>query len=118
MSDSRRALVLDAACPVFEPLGIEGVRSRKIAMQAGHTLGAIYSCFDNKEAIYEALLAESLARRDAEDALLGNTSLFAYGAGLLLWHTGRSAVRRLLGQAGRVPAARCRTRLILKNFQE
>lgn len=118
MNNSRRALVLDAARSVFERQGDEGVRSREIATQAGHTPGAIYACFDNKEAIYEALLAESLARRDAEDALLGNTSLFAHGAGLLLRHTGRSAVRRLPGQAGRAPAARCRTRLIFKNFQE
>ena len=89
MNDSRRALVLDATCPVFESLGIEGASIGEIAMQAGHTPGAIYSCFDNNEAIYEALLAESLARLNAEDALRGNTSLFAHGVGLLLRHTGR-----------------------------
>lgn len=62
MNDSRRALMLDAARSVFERLGIEGASIREIAKQAGYTPGAIYSYFDNKEAIYGALLAESLER--------------------------------------------------------
>lgn len=65
MNDSRRALVLDAARSVFERLGIEGASIREIARQAGYTPGAIYSYFDNKEAIYGALLAESLERLNA-----------------------------------------------------
>lgn len=62
LNDSRRALMLDAARSVFERLGIEGASIREIAKQAGYTPGAIYSYFDNKEAIYGALLAESLER--------------------------------------------------------
>lgn len=62
MNDSRRALMLDAARSVFERLGIEGASIREIAKQAGYTPGAIYSYFENKEAIYGALLAESLER--------------------------------------------------------
>ncbi len=62
MNDSRRALMLDAARAVFGRLGIEGASIREIAKQAGYTPGAIYSYFDNKEAIYGALLAESLER--------------------------------------------------------
>ena len=62
MNDSRRALMLDAARSVFERLGIEGASIREIARQAGYTPGAIYSYFENKEAIYGALLAESLER--------------------------------------------------------
>ena len=65
MNDSRRALVLDAARSVFERLGIEGASIREIARQAGYTPGAIYSYFENKEAIYGALLAESLERLNA-----------------------------------------------------
>jgi AcrR family transcriptional regulator len=61
-TDSRRALMLDAARSVFERLGIEGASIREIAKQAGYTPGAIYSYFENKEAIYGALLAESLER--------------------------------------------------------
>lgn len=66
LNDSRRALMLDAARSVFERLGIEGASIREIARQAGYTPGAIYSYFDNKEAIYGALLAESLERLNAE----------------------------------------------------
>ena len=65
MNDSRRALMLDAARSVFERLGIEGDSIREIARQAGYTPGAIYSYFENKEAIYGALLAESLERLNA-----------------------------------------------------
>ncbi len=65
LNDSRRALMLDAARAVFERLGIEGASIREIAKQAGYTPGAIYSYFDNKEAIYGALLAESLERLNA-----------------------------------------------------
>lgn len=65
MTDSRRALVLDAARFVFERQGIEGASIREIARQAGYTPGAIYSYFENKEAIYGALLAESLERLNA-----------------------------------------------------
>ncbi len=61
-SESRRALVLDAARAVFEEHGIDGASMREIARKAGYTPGAIYSYFDSKEAIYGALLSESLER--------------------------------------------------------
>jgi AcrR family transcriptional regulator len=66
MSDTRRALVLDAARTVFAEKGVEGASIREIARRAGYTPGAIYSYFDSKEAIYAALLAESLERLNAE----------------------------------------------------
>lgn len=62
MSDARRALVLDAARSVFAEHGIEGANVREIARRAGYTAGALYSYFDSKEAIYAALLEESLDR--------------------------------------------------------
>lgn len=63
--DLRRKGVLDAARAVFERLGIEGASIREIATQAGYTPGAIYAYFESKEAIYGALLAESLERLNA-----------------------------------------------------
>lgn len=75
MNDSRRALVLDAARSVFERLGIEGASIREIARQAGYTPGAIYSYFDNKEAIYGALLAESLERLNAAVDVAGEAAM-------------------------------------------
>ena len=68
MSDSRRALVLEAARSVFAEKGVEGASIREIAKRAAYTPGAIYSYFDSKEAIYAALLAESLERLNQEVA--------------------------------------------------
>jgi len=73
LSEARRTLVLDAARAVFLEHGLEGASVREIARRAGYTAGAIYSYFDSKEAIYGALLAESLDRlnqavRDATPA--------------------------------------------------
>lgn len=62
LTDARRALVLDAARTVFAEAGIEGASVRDIAKRAGYTPGAIYSYFESKEAIYAALLDESLQR--------------------------------------------------------
>ncbi len=74
-TDSRRALMLDAARTVFDKLGIEGASIREIAKQAGYTPGAIYSYFENKEAIYGALLAESLERLNAAVDAAGHPGL-------------------------------------------
>lgn len=68
MSDSRRALVLEAARAVFAEKGVEGASIREIAKRAAYTPGAIYSYFDSKEAIYATLLAESLERLNQEVA--------------------------------------------------
>ena len=75
INDSRRKGVLDAARSVFERLGIEGAGIREIARQAGYTPGAIYSYFDNKEAIYGALLAESLERLNAAVDAAGDAAM-------------------------------------------
>ena len=69
LSDVRRALVLEAARSVFLEAGIEGANIRAIAKRAGYTPGAIYSYFDSKEAIYGALLAQSLEKLNAVVAL-------------------------------------------------
>ena len=69
--------MLDAARAVFEKLGIEGASIREIAKQAGYTPGAIYSYFDNKEALYGALLAESLERLNAVVSAAGHDGLSA-----------------------------------------
>ena len=74
-TDSRRALMLSAARSVFDKLGIEGASIREIAKQAGYTPGAIYSYFENKEAIYGALLAESLERLNVAVNAAGHTGL-------------------------------------------
>src|SRR5260370_38348179 len=62
---AKRDLILDAARDEFTEKGLEGVTMRSIALRAGCTTGAIYPLFENKEAIYAALLEESLSRLDA-----------------------------------------------------
>lgn len=62
LADARRALVLDAARAAFFELGMEKTSMREIAQRAGYTPGAIYSYFPSKEAVYGALLEESLDR--------------------------------------------------------
>lgn len=58
----RRQLVLDAAQRVFQRDGLENTTIRAIAKEADCTTGAIYPWFAGKEAIYGALLEESLQR--------------------------------------------------------
>jgi AcrR family transcriptional regulator len=61
----RRAHVLAAAREAFVELGLERASLREIARRAGYTPGALYSYFDSKEAVYAALLGESLERLNA-----------------------------------------------------
>ena len=60
--ETRKNLVLEAARSVFSEFGIERSNIREIAKRAGYTPGALYSYFPNKEAIFVALLDESIAR--------------------------------------------------------
>jgi len=64
-ADGRRERVMAAARSAFFELGLEGASLREIAKRAGYTPGAIYSYFDSKEAVYGALLGESLERLNA-----------------------------------------------------
>ncbi len=61
-SQDRRERVLAAARSAFFERGLDGTSLREIARRAGYTPGAIYSYFDSKEAMYGALLGESLER--------------------------------------------------------
>lgn len=64
VKDARRELLLEAARAEFGDKGLEGATMRSIALRARCTTGAIYPLFESKEAIYAALLADSLARLD------------------------------------------------------
>lgn len=57
---TRRRRILDAARTVFQSQGGMSAGLRPIAAAAGVTTGAIYAVFSGKEAIYAALLEESL----------------------------------------------------------
>ena len=62
VSAMKRGLILDAARKIFEREGLEGASLRAIAAEAGYTPAALYFHFDSKEAVYAALLSESLDR--------------------------------------------------------
>lgn len=64
----KRAAILAAARSVFEAEGLEGASLRSIAAKAGYTPAALYFHFDSKEALYDALLHDTIAAcRDAVD---------------------------------------------------
>lgn len=65
VSEFKASVILDAARAVFEAEGLEGASLRAIAKVAGYTPGAIYAYFPSKEALYAALLDESLDRLTA-----------------------------------------------------
>lgn len=64
VKEAKRDLLLSAARDEFIDNGLEGATMRGIALRAGCTTGAIYPLFESKEAIYAALLEQSLSLLD------------------------------------------------------
>lgn len=62
---AKRARILEAARRLFAREGLEGTSLRAIAAEAGYTPAALYFHFESREAIYAALLEESLAALQA-----------------------------------------------------
>lgn len=89
LRDARRALIVEAARAVFDRAGLDGATLRVIAREAGCTTGAIYPYFDGKEAIYAAVLGDSLERlaaRIAEAVERAPAGPAAVAAGVLAFH--------------------------------
>jgi AcrR family transcriptional regulator len=55
----RRARILIAAAPLFEKAGLDGTRTRDIAVAAGVSEALLYQHFPTKEAIYAAIEAQN-----------------------------------------------------------
>jgi AcrR family transcriptional regulator len=68
-----RAHVLAAAAEVFAEKGFRTATIADVAERAGYTIGAVYSNFDGKDALFRALMSERLARVEADLA-----AAFAY----------------------------------------
>jgi AcrR family transcriptional regulator len=64
--DARPQEILDAALKVFAERGYAATRMEDIARRAGVTKGTIYLYFESKEAVFKALLAESVGQKIAE----------------------------------------------------
>ncbi|HVZ68960.1 MAG TPA: TetR/AcrR family transcriptional regulator [Rhizomicrobium sp.] len=59
--EARPHEILDAALAVFAEKGFSAARMEDISRRAGVTKGTIYLYFDSKEALFKALVRESLA---------------------------------------------------------
>ena len=68
VKEAKRELLLNAARNEFADKGLEGATMRSIAHRAGCTTGAMYPLFESKEAIYAALLEQSLFLLDNQIA--------------------------------------------------
>lgn len=58
----KREAIVEAAMRTFADTGVEGASVRAIAERAGYTPGALYTYFEDKEALVSACLAHSLGR--------------------------------------------------------
>lgn len=61
-SAARRAAILAVAQEVFLEHGFDGASMSQVAARLGGSKGTLYSYFDSKEALFEALVAESCER--------------------------------------------------------
>jgi AcrR family transcriptional regulator len=67
---ARPSEILEAALAVFAEKGLADARMEDIAARAGVTKGTIYLYFESKDAVFKALLAESIGERVAASGAL------------------------------------------------
>ncbi len=65
-TEATRRKLLQAALRIFSRDGFERARLEDIAAEAGHTRGAFYANFSNKEELFIALLEQQAAKRVAK----------------------------------------------------
>ena len=63
--DQRREKILAVAHTVFLEHGFEGTSMSQVAALLGGSKGTLYNYFDSKEVLFEALVTDSCARRQA-----------------------------------------------------
>ena len=59
-ADARRQQILDAALVEFSATGFEGATVERIAQRVGLTKAGLYAHFDSKDAILDALMADTI----------------------------------------------------------
>lgn len=88
LKDARRIEILRAASRVFAKKGFVAAKISDIAREAGLSHGLVYHYFENKDAIFGAILEDKLARSRAciaEDEALPGTSLDRLHASMGYW---------------------------------
>jgi AcrR family transcriptional regulator len=93
--EQTRREILDAAAAEFAQRGFRVASLADVADRAGYTIGAVYSNFASKDALFHALMADRL--REVEEALSRNTDLDA--------DNGRTVDERIAGELDRLQAA-------------
>lgn len=68
-ADERRAQILREAAQLFGSHGFNGTTTRDVAARVGLTEAALYRYFPSKEAMYQAILDERMARPDLLEPL-------------------------------------------------
>jgi AcrR family transcriptional regulator len=66
--EERPSQILDAALDVFESRGLSGARLEEIAEEAGISKGTIYLYFENKEALFRAVVERTIVEAAEEFA--------------------------------------------------
>jgi len=61
-----RARLLEAASDVFAEQGFRGATIADVAERAGYTIGAVYSNFESKDALFRALMTERLEQVESD----------------------------------------------------
>ena len=70
-STERKALILEAAKQVFSGHGYNGAKTQAIAAAAGVSEALVYRHFPSKEALYRAVLRQTIREQDANYAMMG-----------------------------------------------
>jgi AcrR family transcriptional regulator len=109
---ARRRAIVDAALEEFLEKGFAATRVEDIARRAGVAKGTIYLNFEDKEALFAAIVEQEI-RPKVETALTGplpDETLYSYAERVVVPRIGelvrsrRAAIIRLLiGEAGRFP---------------
>lgn len=109
---AKRRQIVDGAREAFLALGFDAASMGEIARRAGVSKGTLYSYFDSKEALFEAIAHEQCrvqaehvfvfdhAERDVEAALTRVGTAFA---GFLCQPARISALRTVIGISERMP---------------
>ena len=88
LKDARRIEILRAASRVFAKKGFVAAKISDIAREAGLSHGLVYHYFENKDAVFAAILEDKLERMRsamAEDAALPGTSVERMRASITRW---------------------------------
>lgn len=93
--DAKRQQLLDAGLAEFAAHGIAGARMDRIAQRAGCSAGLVYTYFGGKDALFEAVFAEIVARTVA-DIPITPDDLPAYAGRLFDSHEAHPELVRLV----------------------